>query len=164
MYGGILSGVYIVRGDFVRGIMPPYRKKHIIQDNINARYWFQVIELESLLFAFIKRLKDADFALFVKRLNDITPWMFTLDHIHYALQQIPLNHPSIFEAFEKGYFIVKSSSQRKFFNIEVNQVHEQNNKLVKIDGGAIEILDNPNMFTELGCYLTSPGRDLQRRC
>ena len=29
-------------------------------------------------------------------------------------------------------------------NIGVDQAHEQNNKLIKIDGGAISILDNPN--------------------
>ena len=94
-------------------------KQHSIQSNTNACYWFQVIELESLLFSFIKSLRDADFLLFVKCLKDINPWMFALDHIHYArwlsvfvkvLQQIPSKYPSIFEAFKKGYFTVKNSN------------------------------------------------------
>ena len=127
-------------------------KEHSIKSNANACYWFQVIELESLLFSFIKSLRDADYWLFVKYLKDTNPWMFVLDHIHYArwmsvfladLQQIHLKYPSVFEAFKKGYFTVKNSS-RIFSNIGVDQAHEQNNKLVKIDGGAIDILDNPN--------------------
>ena len=78
--------------------------------------------------------------------------MFALDHIQYArwmsvfladLQQIHLKYPSVFEAFKKGYFTVKNSS-RIFSNIGADQAHEQNNKLVKIDRGAIGILDNPN--------------------
>ena len=57
------------------------------------------------------------------------------------LQQIPSKYSSIFEAFKKGYFTVKNSNSA-FSNIGVDQAHEQNNKLIKIDGGAISILDN----------------------
>ena len=97
-------------------------KQHSIQSNTNACYWFQVIE-----FSYIKSLRDADFLLFVKCLKDINPWIFALDHIHYArwlsvfvkdLQQIPSKYPSIFEAFKKGYFTVKNSNSA-FSNIGV---------------------------------------------
>ena len=78
-------------------------------------------------------------------------WMFALDHTHYArwmsiflkdLQLIPSKYPSIFEEFKRGYFTVKNGN-RKFSNIGVDQGHEQNNKLIKIEGGAIGIFDNP---------------------
>ena len=36
------------------------------------------------------------------------------------------------------------NSNSAFSNIGVDQAHKQNNKLLKIDGGAIGILDNPN--------------------
>ena len=54
-------------------------KQHSIQSNTNACYWFQVIELESLLLSFVKSLRDADFLLYVKCLKDINPWMFALN-------------------------------------------------------------------------------------
>ena len=36
------------------------------------------------------------------------------------------------------------NSNSAFSNIGVDQAHKQNNKLIKIDGGAIEILESPN--------------------
>ena len=51
--------------------------------------------------------------------------------------------PTTLEAFKKGYFTVKRSN-RTFSNIGIDQAHEQNNKLVKIHGGAIGIFDNQN--------------------
>ena len=54
---------------------------------------------------------------------------------------IPTEHPSILEEFMKGRFTINNGS-RAFSNIGVNQTHEKNNKLVKIEGGAIGIFDN----------------------
>ena len=121
------------------------------KENANICFWFHVIELETILFSLTNSLRDADFGLFVQCVKDIMPWMFALDHTHYSrwmsvflkdLQQIPSKYPSVFEEFKKGYFTVKNGN-RKFSNIGIDQGHEQNNKLVKIEGGAIGIFDNP---------------------
>jgi len=118
--------------------------------NANLCFWFHAIEMETLLFTFTKSLRDADFCLFVQCIKDIMPWMFALDHTHYSrwmsvflqdLQLIPSKYPSIFEEFKRGYFTVKNGN-REFSNIGIDQAHEQNNKLVKIEGGAIGIFDN----------------------
>ena len=47
----------------------------------------------------------------------------------------------VFDAFLNGFFTVQKS-ERPFSNMATDQAHEQNNKLVKIDGGAVGILDN----------------------
>ena len=52
--------------------------------SVNARYWFTVLELETLLFMFIRSLRSADFDLFRRCLKEIIPWMFALDHVHYS--------------------------------------------------------------------------------
>ena len=126
-------------------------KESTEKKNANHCFWFQVIKLEKLLFSFILSLRDADFCLFVKCIEEMMPWMFALDHTHYArwmsvfledLKQIPSKYPEVFNEFKRGYFTVKNG-YRSFSNIGVDQAHEQNNKLVKIDGGAIGILDNP---------------------
>ena len=118
--------------------------------SINAQFWFTVIEMEILLFMFVRSLRQADFDLFVRSLRDIIPWMFALDHVHYArwlpvfledLLALPSEQRHTFECFLKGYFTIKKSN-RDFSNIGIDQAHEQNNKLVKIDGGAIGILEN----------------------
>ena len=126
-------------------------RKSINEKNANPCFWFQAIEFEKFLFAFIISLRDADFYSFVKCIEDMMPWMFALDHTHYAkwmsvfredLKQIPSKYPTVFEEFKRRYFTVKNSNHL-FSNIGVDQAHKQNNKLVKIDRGAIGIFENP---------------------
>ena len=59
-------------------------RNHIIQENANASYWFQLIQLEMLLFTFIKSVRDTDFELILDCLKSKNKWMFLLDHLHYA--------------------------------------------------------------------------------
>ena len=124
-------------------------KKDLIAKNANACYWFQLIDMELLLFAFIRSLRDSDFQSFLESLKCITKWMFALDHTHYArwlpvfIKDLEALDSSTRDAFEKGYFTIKRSN-RVFSNIGIDQAHEQNNKIVKIHGGAIGILDSQN--------------------
>ena len=75
--------------------------------------------------------------------------MFSLDHLHCArwltvfIKDLEQLNPEVLNAFKKGYFTVKPG-KIIFSNIRINQAHEQNNKLVKIHGGAIGIMVNPN--------------------
>ena len=126
-------------------------RKSTKEKNANHCSWFQAIELEKLLFAFILSLRDADFGPFVKCIEEMMPCMFALDHTHYTrwmsvfledLKQIPSKYPTVFEEFKRGYFTVKNSNHLSS-NIGVDQAYKQNNKLVKIDGGAIGNFENP---------------------
>ena len=72
--------------------------------------------------------------------------MAALDHPNYFrwdciflidMKKLPT---AVFEAFWKGYFTVKKEN-RVFSAIEIDQVHKQNNKVVKTDGGAIRTFD-----------------------
>ena len=71
------------------------------------------------------------------------PWLVALDHVNYLrwgsvflndMKHLPVE---IFEEFTRGNFTVKKSN-RTFSSIGVDQAHEQNNKVVKVDGGAID--------------------------
>ena len=48
-------------------------------------------------------------------------------------------HPDIYSEFRNGNFTVNKTT-KPFSSIGIDQAHEQNNKLVKIDGGAVNIL------------------------
>ena len=61
-----------------------YWKRHRCSQSTTVSYWFTVINLEVLLFMFIRSLRERDFPLFVTSLENIVPWMFSLNHIHYA--------------------------------------------------------------------------------
>ena len=118
--------------------------------SVNARYWFTVLELETLLFMFIRSLRSADFDLFRRCLKEIIPWMFALDHVHYSrwlsvflhdLERLEDTNENIFQNFMEGRFVVNKSG-KPFSCIAEDQAHEQNNKRIKGDGGAVGILDS----------------------
>jgi hypothetical protein len=56
-----------------------------------------------------------------------------------ALQR---EHPEIYAEFDKGNFTVRKTDN-KFSNIAIDQAHEQNNAIVKGDGGAIGLTEDP---------------------
>ena len=81
------------------------------------------------------------------------PWVAVLDHIHYMrwgsvflddMRRLP---ESIKKSFDLGNFTVKKSS-RVLSAMGIDQAHEQNNKRVKVDGGAIGIMDNESALLE----------------
>ena len=51
------------------------------------------------------------------------------------------------EAIDQGYFFVKKTS-RVFSVIRIDQAYEQNNRVVKVDDGAIGIMDNERALLE----------------
>ena len=88
--------------------------------------------------------------------------MAALDHPNYFrwdctfLSDMKKLPTAVFEAFCKGYFTVKKIS-RVFSAIEIDQVHKQNNKVVKTDGGAIRTFDNERASLEwalAGSYIS----------
>ena len=52
-------------------------------------------------------------------------------------------HPQIAEAFYAGIFVVHKSN-RDFSGMAIDQAHEQANAVIKGDGGAIEITEDPS--------------------
>ena len=113
-------------------------------------YWLTVIEMEALLLKLVRSLRESNFQMFVNALDEIAPWMFALDHTHYArwlpvfiqdLKMLEIKHPDIFCEFQRGRFTYKKTD-RPFSCMAEDQAHEQNNKDVKTDGGAVGILDN----------------------
>ena len=75
---------------------------HLDKSSVKAKYYLTVIELESLLFMFIKSSRLADFNLFVICLKQMIIWMFSLHHTHHkrwmlVLVEDPLNLPFMHE-------------------------------------------------------------------
>ena len=98
----------------------------------------------------VRNVRETNFDLLLRCLQDIIPWLFAMDLVHYSrwvsvfihdLRRLPDTHPDVFQRFQEGQFTINKST-RVFSNMSIDQAHEQNNKLVKIDGGAIGILEN----------------------
>ena len=81
------------------------------------------------------------------------PWLEALDHVNYLrwgsvfLNDMKHLRVEIFEEFTCGNFTVKKSN-RTFSSIGIDQAHEQNNKVFKVDGGPISILDDERALLE----------------
>ena len=100
--------------------------------------------------------READFNLYVEVLIRLVPWFFALGHSNYA-RWIPVHlrdmvnlkelHPSVYEQFMCGNFTVKKAAHA-FSAIAIDQAHEQNNAIVKGDGGAIGLIENSQLFCD----------------
>eukprot|EP00794_Sanderia_malayensis_P013411 gene13411-14786_t len=121
------------------------------ETSVQFEYWNTVFELEALLLLLVKSIRLADCAMYVDALEQIIPWIFALDHVHYSrwlpvfvqdLKDLPTRHKEVHQQFSKGKFTIQKTN-RKFSCISVDQAHEQNNKIIKDEGGAIGILERP---------------------
>ena len=52
-----------------------------------------------------------------------------------ALEQM---HPDVYTEFSRGHFSIRKT-EKAFSMIAIDQAHEQNNAVIKCDGGAIEL-------------------------
>ena len=119
------------------------------------KYWSTTLNLELLLLRYVRSLRDADFSLYINSINEMLPWFFALNHGNYA-RWLPIhlhdmatlhstNH-AVFTEFKDGAFVISKSS-RHFSAIPIDHAHEQNNKIVKGDGGAIGLTENSAELT-----------------
>ncbi|KAK3909702.1 Cis-prenyltransferase 4, chloroplastic [Frankliniella fusca] len=115
------------------------------------RFWLTFLELILLLLQFVKSLRQSTFPLYVESFGEMIPWFFYFNHTHYArwgtvhymeLMELPVKIPSLYAEFLKGKFTVHKST-RAMSGLGVDQAHEQNNRIVKEEGGAIGLTQNP---------------------
>ena len=83
---------------------------------------------------------------------ELVPWFHALDHTHYArwipvhpmdMAALPMKHPGVARKFSAGNFTVRKT-KNVFPSIPIDQAHEQNNALMKGDGGAVGLTDKPS--------------------
>ena len=75
------------------------------QQSVHFYYWLKTLSLEILMLLYVRSLREGDFQLYLRSLTKIVPWMFALDHTHYA-RWLPVHirdmtllshkHPDIF--------------------------------------------------------------------
>ena len=115
-------------------------------------FWDLVMKYEILILIFVRAHRERDFSLFVEVLEQLVPLVFALDHMDYArgvpiyiraMKSLP---ESIRREFQEHRHWVLSKTENKFSSIPLDQVHEQENKMVKGSGGAVGLTENPVAF------------------
>ena len=91
-------------------------------------------------------------------------WFFIFNHVHYArwltihwfdLFNLQSTFPDLFEQFSNGGFTFQKS-ERSFSRIGLDQIHEQNNKVIKGAGGASDLLNREDDSALLRWEVCSP--------
>ena len=99
--------------------------------SVQFRYWSTVLELELIVLTFVRSLKEANFVLYVKSLQNLIPWFFSLDQTHYArwltvhirdMRSLNETHSNIFAEFISGNFTV-SKCHKNFSSISIDHAH-----------------------------------------
>ena len=113
-------------------------------------YWTLVKQFELHVLLFVRAIRESDFSLYVASLQKLMPWFFAFDRTHYCrwlsvhiqdMISLPHTVPYVYEAFTRGQFTVHKTP-RRFSAMSVDQAHEQQNAMVKGDGGAVGLTKN----------------------
>ena len=54
------------------------------QQSVHFYYWLKTLSLEIVMLLYVTSLREGNFQLYLESLTKIVPWMFALDHTHYA--------------------------------------------------------------------------------
>ena len=118
------------------------------------RYWSITLKMELTLMAFLKSIRNGDFALYRDSMNCIIPWFCTLDHYYYArwlsihwydMSTLDQTNPNTLITFNNGDFVI-TRIQNPFSSMEIEQYHKQLDTIVKGDGGAMGITKDKENF------------------
>ena len=108
------------------------------------------MKLELCILIFVRSLRTASFTMYLDALTELAPWFFALDHTNYArwipvhlkdMAELSIKQPDVLKEFNDGKFVVHKT-RRVFSSIPIDQAHEQNNALIKGDGGAVGLTSN----------------------
>jgi len=114
------------------------------------KYWLISLQLLKLLFTFVRSIRQRNFGLYLTSLKKMLPWFFVMDHPNYSrwlsvhvkdLVELETTAPAIYRRFLTGGFAI-CKTHRPFSAIGIDQAHEQNNAVVKGDGGAIGLTED----------------------
>lgn len=126
-----------------------WRKKQE-EEHPQFHFWSLTLDFELAIFVLVRSLRESNFQLYKEACQALIPWFFTLNHTNYA-RWLPIHVrdmanldqliPSVASEFREGHFVVRKS-HRHFSAVPIDQAHEQNNKVVKGDGGAIGLTED----------------------
>jgi hypothetical protein len=97
-------------------------------------------------------IRQSNFKQYVDSLSKMIPLFFAMNHTNYArwlpvhlldMRRLHKTAPYVASKFEEGFFTVHKSS-RHFPCMAIDQAHEQNNAIVKGEGGAVGLMENQN--------------------
>ena len=114
-----------------------------------AFYFKMIVELELTILIFVRSLREGNYHLLIESLWQLLKWFFALDKYNYArwctvhwfdLAKLSQVCPSAYSEMMKGHFSFQKS-RRQFSRMALDQIHQQNNKVIKGVSGATNLLN-----------------------
>jgi len=111
-------------------------------------YWSVTLHLQLPILTFVWWL-EGNFQLCKDACQSPAPWFFALDRTHYTrwlpvhirdMECLETEIPATSAEFKNGNLVVKTNPA--FSSLLIDQAHEQSNKIVKGDGGAIGLTES----------------------
>ena len=116
------------------------------------QFWSLVLDMELTIFTLIRSFREGDFNLYREALSELVPYFFANNNVNYArwipihfrdMMSLEQQHPDVAREFHKGNFVIHKS-RREYSALAIDQAHEQNNAVIKGDGGAIGLTEDPS--------------------
>ena len=116
------------------------------------QFWYLLLSMELTILALIRSFREANFGLYCDALSELIPYFFANNNINYArwlpvhlrdMMSLEQHHPQVASEFRSGKFVVHKSCM-EFSALALDQAHEQANALIKGDGGAIGVTEDPS--------------------
>lgn len=114
------------------------------QESPQFLFWNLVLEMELTTLMLIRSFREGDFTLYCDTLHELLGYFFArwLTVHLYDMMTLQQCHPEVAREFKRGNFVVHKSA-REFSAIAIDQAHGQNNAVIKGDGGAIGLTEDP---------------------
>ena len=119
------------------------------------QFWSIALKMQLDYLLFLRAIRSGDFRLYKFSISKLLPWLFAFDHFHYArwlsihlydMEVLDETDPEVLTEFLiNGNFVV-SRTRNPFSAMGIDQRHEQLNKDVKGDGGAVGLTENEDML------------------
>ena len=114
-------------------------------------FWHLVLSMELTIPSLVIAFREAKLTLYCQVLCAFIPFFFATNNVNYArwlpvhlkdMLSLEHKHPYVFQEFQSGKFVVFKSSCT-FSAMAIDQTHEQANAVIKGEGGAIGVTEDP---------------------
>ena len=127
-------------------------------------YWRLIMNFQIQILVFVRAVREGNFKLYVETLYKFLKWYFALDKYNYArwatiywfdMALLEKTCPSVYDEFKSGNFTFLKT-RRSFSRMALDQVHEQNNKVIKGVSGATSLLNRGDESALIRWALSGP--------
>ena len=112
------------------------------------RIWNMILEIELSVLACVRSFRLGNFDLYITSLQDLMYLFFALDHQNYSRWlSVHINDILSFDSNSlslcKANWTLRKTNKR-FSNLPLDQIHEQQNAIIKGKGGVVGLTQNPS--------------------